>query len=204
MNERQEKMNRRWYAQWLSCGFTGKMEDRMDEYGWFRDRLEPETITKVTVINAKEADIEIEYAQLPNGKWVAGRWLTTKIDNYFGSVSGASIWDAQYDTKGEAVTAELDSIRPYLFGGLILLIVFGILSIFLNLGVFNTLICYAGIALFLGYTAYDVSKVRENYYFYAGQGELLKKASIFSALQLYLDFINLFLYILRILGNRKD
>ena len=79
-----------------------------------------------------------------------------------------------------------------------------ILSIFLNLGVFNTLICYAGIALFLGYTAYDVSKVRENYYFYAGQGELLKKASIFSALQLYLDFINLFLYILRILGNRKD
>ena len=81
---------------------------------------------------------------------------------------------------------------------------FGILSIFLNLGVFNTLICYAGIALFLGYTAYDVSKVRENYYFYAGQGELLKKASIFSALQLYLDFINLFLYILRILGNRKD
>ena len=62
----------------------------------------------------------------------------------------------------------------------------------------------AGIALFLGYTAYDVSKVRENYYFYAGQGELLKKASIFSALQLYLDFINLFLYILRILGNRKD
>ena len=63
---------------------------------------------------------------------------------------------------------------------------------------------HAGIALFLGYTAYDVSKVRENYYFYAGQGELLKKASIFSALQLYLDFINLFLYILRILGNRKD
>ena len=99
---------------------------------------------------------------------------------------------------------ELDSIRPYLFGGLILLIVFGILSMFLNLGVFNTLICYVGIAVFLGYTAYDVSKIRQNYYFYAGQGELLKKASIFSALQLYLDFINLFLYILRILGNRKD
>ena len=56
----------------------------------------------------------------------------------------------------------------------------------------------------IDYTAYDVSKIRQNYYFYAGQGELLKKASIFSALQLYLDFINLFLYILRILGNRKD
>lgn len=113
---------------------------------------------------------------------------------FFGGMAAASL----------IFKMELDSIRPYLFGGLILLIVFGILSIFLNLGVFNTLICYAGIALFLGYTAYDVSKVRENYYFYAGQGELLKKASIFSALQLYLDFINLFLYILRILGNRKD
>ena len=110
MNERQERMNRRWYKQWLSCGFTGKMEDRMNEYGWFRDRLDPATITKITVVKAKEADIEVEYTQLPNGKWVTGRWLTTKVDCMYGSVSGASIWDAQYDTKGEAVTAELDSI----------------------------------------------------------------------------------------------
>lgn len=99
---------------------------------------------------------------------------------------------------------QLDTIRPFLFGGLILLIVFGILSFFLRLGALETGMCYLGIAIFLGYTAYDTSKIRQNYLFYAGNSALLKKASIFSALQLYLDFVNLFLYIMRILGRRRD
>ena len=79
-----------------------------------------------------------------------------------------------------------------------------VLSMIFNLGAFNTAVCYIGIAIFLAYTAYDTAKIKENYAFYAGNGEMLAKASIFSALQLYLDFVNLFLYILRILGrNRK-
>ena len=113
---------------------------------------------------------------------------------FFGGMAAASL----------IFKMELSSIRPYLFGGLIFLIVFGILSLIFNLGAFNTAICYIGIAIFLAYTAYDTAKIRQNYYYYQGQGELLKKASIFSALELYLDFINLFLYILRLLGrNRK-
>lgn len=101
---------------------------------------------------------------------------------------------------------ELDSIRPLLFGGLIMLIVFGILGLFLNLGAFNILICYLGIAIFLGYTAYDTAKIRQNYEYYSalGDGTVLEKASIFSALQLYLDFVNLFLYILRLLSNNRS
>lgn len=99
---------------------------------------------------------------------------------------------------------QLDTIRPFLFGGLILLIVFGLLSLIFNLGAFNTVICYIGIAVFLGYTAYDTSKIRANYAMYAGNTELLKKASVFSALQLYLDFVNLFLYILRILSRNRS
>ena len=99
---------------------------------------------------------------------------------------------------------ELDTIRPFLFGGLILLIVFGLLSFFFDFGAFNTAICYLGMAVFLGYTAYDTTKIRDNYHYYSADGQMLAKASIFSALQLYLDFINLFLYILRILGNRRN
>ena len=98
---------------------------------------------------------------------------------------------------------ELDTIRPYLFGGLIFLLVFGLLSLIFGLEAFQIGVCYIGIAVFLGYTAYDTSKIRANYQFYAHDAALLKKASIFSALQLYLDFINLFLYILRILGRRS-
>lgn len=100
---------------------------------------------------------------------------------------------------------ELDSIRPLLFGGLIMLIIVGVLGMFLNLGAFNIMICYLGIAIFLGYTAYDTAKIRQNYEYYSRMGDsvVLEKASIFSALQLYLDFVNLFLYILRLLSNSR-
>lgn len=105
---------------------------------------------------------------------------------------------------------QLDTIRPILFGGLIMMILFGILSFFLNLGVFNTVLCYVGIALFMGYTAYDTSKIKDNYNYYATIGDtaMLEKASVFSALQLYLDFVNLLLYIIRLFarssGSRKN
>ncbi len=98
---------------------------------------------------------------------------------------------------------ELSSIRPYLFAGLIALIIFGIVGMFTSLGAFEIIFCYLGVAIFLGYTAYDTTKIRDNYYYYTniGDGSMLAKASVFSALQLYLDFVNLFLYIIRILAR---
>ena len=97
----------------------------------------------------------------------------------------------------------LDTIRPYLFAGLIALLIFGIVRIFLRIDILDLAFCYLGVAIFLGYTAYDTTKIRDNYYYYTnvGDGSMLAKASIFSALQLYLDFVNLFLYILRILAR---
>ena len=113
---------------------------------------------------------------------------------FFGLMAGVSL----------IFKLDLSGIRPILFGGLILMIVFGLLSWFINLGAFETLLCYAGIALFLAYTAYDTGKIRENYAYYSGNPELLEKASVFSALSLYLDFINLFLYILRLLNRSRS
>lgn len=52
--------------------------------------------------------------------------------------------------------------------------------------------------------AYDTQRIREFYYYYSGYPDMMEKASIFSALQLYLDFINLFLYLLRFLGRQRD
>lgn len=99
---------------------------------------------------------------------------------------------------------DLSSIRTILFSGTIFLIIFGLLSMFIpGLQMFDRVICMIGIATFLGWTAYDTQKIRAYYSFYAGSPDMLAKASIFSALQLYLDFINLFLYLLRFLGNRK-
>lgn len=100
---------------------------------------------------------------------------------------------------------DMSGIRPVLLSGLIFLIAFGILSLFIpGLQMFDRMVCLIGIAVFLGYTAYDTQQIRAYYGYYSGYPDMLAKASIFSALQLYLDFLNLFLYLLRFLGNRKD
>lgn len=105
---------------------------------------------------------------------------------------------------GWVTKADLSRIRNVLVGGLIFLIVFGLLSMFIpGLEVFERLLCLAGIAIFLAFTAYDTQKIKAYYAAYQGDDVMLKKASIFSALELYLDFINLFLYLLRLLGRRR-
>lgn len=123
---------------------------------------------------------------------LAFSFLLTAV--YFGALAAYG-----YLTK-----RDLSGIRPILFSGLIFLIVFGLLSLFIPaLDMFDRIVCLIGIATFLGYTAYDTQKIKAFYSYYSASPEMLAKASIFSALQLYLDFINLFLYLLRFLGNKR-
>ena len=91
-----------------------------------------------------------------------------------------------------------------MMGGLIFLCGFWILSLFINLSQFETMVCTVGIFLFLLFTAYDTKKIQAYYAHFGSVPEMAAKASIFSALQLYLDFINLFLYILRFAGNKRN
>ena len=100
---------------------------------------------------------------------------------------------------------ELRSIGPVLFAGLIALLILTIVNIFLRMPMLQTIICYVGVGIFLGYTAYDTAKIRDIYYTYANNDSaMLEKASIFAAFQLYLDFLNLFIYILRLVGTRSS
>ena len=59
------------------------------------------------------------------------------------------------------------------------------------------------LVLFMLLTAYDTQKLQQMYAYYAGDPELAEKASIYGALTLYLDFINIFLYVVRLLGNNR-
>lgn len=95
------------------------------------------------------------------------------------------------------------ALRPFMIGALVCLCVFWLLSMFINLTAFETTACTLGIFLFLIFTAYDTKKIQAYYVHYGQSPEMAAKSSIFAALQLYLDFINLFLYLLRILGRRK-
>lgn len=99
---------------------------------------------------------------------------------------------------------DLSNIWTILISGTVFLVIFGLLSMFIpGLQMFDRVICLIGIATFLGWTAYDTQKIKAYYSFYSASPGMLAKASIFSALQLYLDFINLFLYLLRFLGNKR-
>lgn len=104
---------------------------------------------------------------------------------------------------GRFTKTDLSRLRPLLIGGLVFLVIAAVLSMFLRMTVLEQLICMAGIVIFLCFTAYDTQKIKANYEYYQAEPELLQKASIYSALQLYLDFINLFLYLLRFLGRGR-
>ena len=109
-----------------------------------------------------------------------------------------------FSLYGRFTKTDLSKLRPLLIGGLIFLLIAGLLTMFLNLSSMERIICMVGIVVFLCFTAYDAQKIKANYEYFYGDAVLLQKASIYSALQLYLDFINLFLYLLRFLGRGRN
>ena len=104
---------------------------------------------------------------------------------------------------GYTTRADLSNLRNFLTGALVFLLVFWVAAMFINLQRFEIVACTVGIFIFLVFTAYDTQKIRAYHQAYSHDPEMARKASVFSALQLYLDFINLFIYLLRVLGRRK-
>ncbi len=99
----------------------------------------------------------------------------------------------------------LEGIAHYLMMGLIGIIVASIINFFLKSPGLYYLISYAGIAVFLGLTAYDTQRILAMSRQYSGSVDETNfiRISILGALKLYLDFINIFLFILRIFGRRR-
>lgn len=106
---------------------------------------------------------------------------------------------------GTVTKLDLSKFGSILFMGLIGLIIASIVNMFWANSTLYWIITYAGVLIFTGLTAYDVQKIKNLCYSVEGQGfEVTRKIAILGALTLYLDFINLMLYLLRILGNRRD
>lgn len=88
--------------------------------------------------------------------------------------------------------------------GLIGVLVFSLIGFFIHLETIEILISVVAIVVFMGFTAYDTKKIKEFYAQYQGNEVMIKKTAIMSALQLYLDFINMFLYLLRLFGKSRN
>lgn len=103
---------------------------------------------------------------------------------------------------GLVTRKDLTSIGSLLMMGLFGIIIASVVNIFLRSTGLNWLISFVGVAVFLGLTAYDSQKIKNIHFAYIGTSKE-RNVGIIGALTLYLDFINLFLFILRILGRRR-
>ncbi|MCF4096866.1 Bax inhibitor-1/YccA family protein [Maritalea mediterranea] len=103
---------------------------------------------------------------------------------------------------GYTTKRDLTAWGSFLMMGLIGIILASVVNIFLQSGALAFAISIIGVLVFVGLTAYDTQKIKENYY--EGDGsETMGKKMLMGALALYLDFINLFLMLLRLFGNRE-
>jgi len=112
-----------------------------------------------------------------------------------GTFAGMSLYG--YTTK-----RDLTGIGSFLMMGLIGLVIAMVVNIFLQSTMLQFIISAAGVLIFVGLTAYDTQKIKLIYNETDGHNTLTKKA-IMGALTLYLDFINLFLMLLRVFGDRR-
>ena len=103
---------------------------------------------------------------------------------------------------GYTTKRDLTSIGNFLIMGLFGLIIASLVNIFLQSSMLEFAISAVGVLVFVGLTAYDTQKIKESYSESFGQ-DVLAKGAIMGALNLYLDFINLFMMLLRLFGNRE-
>ena len=106
---------------------------------------------------------------------------------------------------GTVTKRNLDMVGRIAFMALIGLIIASLVNIFMRNSGLDALLCYVGVGIFVALTAYDAQKIRE----LADNAHRLDSATvarlgILGALQLYLDFINLFIYLVQILGRNRE
>jgi len=114
------------------------------------------------------------------------------------SFAGLSLWG--YTTK-----KDISGWGSFLIMGVIGLIIASVVNIFLGSGIVQLAISALGVLIFAGLTAYDTQKIKNTYLEHAhhGDSEWLAKSAIMGALNLYLDFVNLFMFLLHFMGGRE-
>ena len=103
---------------------------------------------------------------------------------------------------GYTTSRDLTGFGSFLFMGLIGLILASLANFFFHSSQLQFVVSVIGVLIFTGLTAYDSQSIK-NLYFAGDDSETTGKKAIMGALRLYLDFINLFLYLLRFMGNRR-
>jgi uncharacterized protein len=142
--------------------------------------------------------------------WAYAALLGVSLSSIFLVYSGASITQTFFITAttfgamslyGYTTKKDISSWGSFLFMGLIGILIASVVNIFMASSALSFAISVIGVLVFTGLTAYDTQKIKESYY-EGDDSDTAGRKAIIGALELYLDFVNLFLMLLRLLGNR--
>jgi FtsH-binding integral membrane protein len=144
--------------------------------------------------------------------WVFAAVMGLSLASIFAVYTGGSIAKVFFISAatfgamslyGYTTKRDLTQIGSFLIMGLIGVVIASIVNIFLHSSGLSFAISIVGVLVFVGLTAWDTQKIKESYNVGFG-AEVLAKGAIMGALSLYLDFINLFLMLLRLFGNQRN
>lgn len=121
------------------------------------------------------------------------------MGSIFTAFMGAAVLFSTMSFYGYFTKRNLDSLGQFMFIGLIAIIIASIINIFIGSTLMQMIVSALAIIIFLGLTAYDTQKIREMVT-YDNDG----RVEVMGALSLYMDFINLFINLLQLFGQRKD
>lgn len=143
--------------------------------------------------------------------WVYAAMVGLSLSYIFLVYTGASVTRVFFITAGAfaglslygyTTKRNLSAMGSFLMMGVIGLVIAMVVNIFLESSAMQFVISVLGVLIFAGLTAYDTQAIKESYY--AGdEGETHEKKAIIGALRLYLDFLNMFLFLLQLFGNRE-
>lgn len=160
-------------------------------------------------ISGKGATIGFVAYSIVNGFVLSSLFITFGIGTLYQAFFMTSITFGAMAIYGHVTKKDLTKFGTIMIAGLIGIIIATLVNAIFGLfGAYSTgldlVISYIAIIIFLGLTAWDTQKIKAYYYGTMGNEGTKNNLVIYSALQLYLDFINLFLYILRIFAARRD
>jgi len=143
--------------------------------------------------------------------WIFAALMGASLSSIFVQYTGTSIARVFFITAGTfgamslygyTTKKDLTGLGSFLMMGLFGIIIASIVNIFLKSSAMHFVISILGVLIFVGLTAYDTQKIK-NMYLASDGNEVMSKKAIMGALTLYLDFINLFIMLLRLFGQRR-
>ncbi|MEL6968190.1 MAG: Bax inhibitor-1/YccA family protein, partial [Pseudomonadota bacterium] len=144
--------------------------------------------------------------------WVYSAVMGLSLSSIFLVFTGASIAQTFFVTAaafgalslyGYTTKRSLSGMGSFLLMGLIGLIIASVVNIFLASSALAFAVNVIGVLIFAGLTAYDTQRLKETYDMVIGNSEAMAKSSIMGALSLYLNFVNMFMFLLQFMGDRE-